>query len=182
MVTGRGRAFAAGADIKEMLPLTYADCAGGDFLSHWSRISKNVKPTLGKSTEKRSIFFLKISILAAVNGFAFGGGCEIAMMCDIMYASDKAVFGQPEIKLGTIPGAGGTQRLIRSVGKSLAMEMNLSGEPITAKRAETAGLVSKVVPHDDLLDEAHKTAAKVFTGISKTNFIFINFRLHQCPS
>jgi len=144
MITGRGRAFAAGADIKEMLPLGYADCASGDFLSHWSRISKNVKPTI-----------------AAVNGFAFGGGCEVAMMCDMIYASDKAIFGQPEIKLGTIPGAGGTQRLIRSVGKSLAMEMNLTGEPINAERAMIAGLVSKVVPHDQLLDETHKTAAKI---------------------
>jgi len=144
IITGRGRAFAAGADIKEMLPLGYADCAGGDFLSHWGRIAKNVKP-----------------VIAAVNGFAFGGGCEVAMMCDIIYASEKAVFGQPEIKLGTIPGAGGTQRLIRSVGKSLAMEMNLSGEPINAERAFVAGLVSKVVPADQLLDETHKTAAKI---------------------
>jgi len=144
IVTGRGRAFAAGADIKEMADLTYADVAKGDFLSHWGRIAKNIKPTI-----------------AAVNGFAFGGGCEVAMMCDMIYASEKALFGQPEIKLGTIPGAGGTQRLIRSVGKSLAMEMNLSGEPINAERAMVAGLVSKVVPHDQLLEETHKTAAKI---------------------
>jgi len=144
IITGRGRAFAAGADIKEMLPLNYAQVAGGDFLAHWGRVSKNTKP-----------------VLAAVNGFAFGGGCELAMMCDIMYASDKAVFGQPEIKLGTIPGAGGTQRLTRAVGKSLSMEMCLSGEPIKADQALVAGLVSKVVPADQLLDEAHKTAAKI---------------------
>merc|ERR1711990_1262146 len=144
IITGRGRAFAAGADIKEMLSLEYSQCASGNFLAHWTRVAENRKP-----------------IIAAVNGFAFGGGCELAMMCDIMYASEKAVFGQPEITLGTIPGAGGTQRLIRSVGKSLAMEMNLSGDSINAERAMVAGLVSKVVPHDQLLEETHKTAAKI---------------------
>ena len=165
IITGRGRAFAAGADIKEMLPLEYSQCASGNFLAHWTRVAENRKP-----------------IIAAVNGFAFGGGCELAMMCDIMYASEKviwghlnsgsshkshisfpfqAVFGQPEIKLGTIPGAGGTQRLIKSVGKSLAMEMNLTGNPIKADQALQAGLVSKVCKPDELLDEAHKTAATV---------------------
>jgi enoyl-CoA hydratase len=144
IITGRGRAFAAGADIKEMLPLEYSDCASGNFLAHWTRVAENRKP-----------------IIAAVNGFAFGGGCELAMMCDIMYASEKAVFGQPEIKLGTIPGAGGTQRLIKTVGKSLAMEMNLTGNPIKADQALQAGLVSKVIPHDQLLDETHKTASTI---------------------
>jgi len=144
IITGRGRAFAAGADIKEMLPLEYSQCASGNFLAHWTRVAENRKP-----------------IIAAVNGFAFGGGCELAMMCDIMYASEKAVFGQPEIKLGTIPGAGGTQRLIKSVGKSLAMEMNLTGNPIKADQALQAGLVSKVCKPDELLDEAHKTAATI---------------------
>jgi len=144
IITGRGRAFAAGADIKEMLPLEYSQCASGNFLAHWTRVAENRKP-----------------IIAAVNGFAFGGGCELAMMCDIMYCSEKAVFGQPEIKLGTIPGAGGTQRLIRTVGKSLAMEMNLSGEPINAQQALQSGLVSKVCAPDELLEEAHKTASKI---------------------
>jgi len=144
IITGRGRAFAAGADIKEMLPLEYADCASGNFLAHWTRVAENRKP-----------------IIAAVNGFAFGGGCELAMMCDIMYASEKAVFGQPEIKLGTIPGAGGTQRLIKTVGKSLAMEMNLTGNPITAQQALQSGLVSKLCAPEALLDEAHKTASDI---------------------
>merc|ERR1712142_1222663 len=144
IITGRGRAFAAGADIKEMLPLEYSQCASGNFLAHWTRVAENRKP-----------------IIAAVNGFALGGGCELAMMCDIIYAGDKAQFGQPEILLGTIPGAGGSQRLTRAVGKSLAMEMCLTGDQINAKTALSAGLVSKICPREELLDEAIKTAEKI---------------------
>jgi len=144
IITGQGKAFAAGADIKEMQNLQFSQVFGGNFLSHWLRVSQCRKP-----------------VLAAVNGYALGGGCELAMMCDIIIASEKAKFGQPEILLATIPGAGGTQRLTRSVGKSKAMEMCLTGDQISAEEAQQIGLVSHVVPADNLLPKTLGIAEKI---------------------
>jgi len=144
VVTGSEKAFAAGADIKEMQNREMAANIFENFLGNWETISKTKKP-----------------IIAAVNGFALGGGCELALMCDIIYAGEKAKFGQPEITIGTIPGGGGTQRLTRAIGKSRAMEMNLTGNMINAQEASSYGLVSKVFPPETLVDEAIKTADKI---------------------
>lgn len=147
IITGSGdKAFAAGADIKEMSDKAAADFYIDDFFSRWTS-------EIVKTTRKPWI--------AAVNGFALGGGCELAMMADFIIASESAKFGQPEIKLGVAPGMGGSQRLTRAVGKAKAMEMCLTGRMMGAEEAERANLVAKVVPHDDLMAEAKKTAALI---------------------
>ena len=138
VITGSERAFAAGADIGAMATYSFADAYKGDYITrNWETIRSIRKP-----------------VIAAVSGFALGGGCELAMMCDFIIAADNAKFGQPEIKLGVIPGAGGTQRLPRAVGKSKAMDLALTGRMMDATEAERAGLVSRIVPYDKLLDEA----------------------------
>ncbi|SFI48164.1 MULTISPECIES: enoyl-CoA hydratase [Microbacterium] len=141
VVTGSERAFAAGADIKEMADKTGLEMVMGDHFGAWGRFAA-----------------VRTPVIAAVSGYALGGGCELAMMCDIILAADTAQFGQPEINLAVIPGMGGTQRLIRAVGYYKAAELVLTGRMMKADEAERAGLVSRVVPASDLLDEAHKTA------------------------
>jgi enoyl-CoA hydratase len=145
VITGSEKAFAAGADIGAMAAYSFADVYKGDYITrNWETIRSIRKP-----------------IIAAVSGFALGGGCELAMMCDFIIAADNAKFGQPEIKLGIIPGAGGTQRLPRAVGKSKAMDLALTGRMMDASEAERAGLVSRVVPLDKLMDEALGAALTV---------------------
>ncbi len=145
VLTGSEKAFAAGADIKEMKDKTFVENYLGDFITKdWERLAACRKP-----------------VIAAVAGYALGGGCEVAMMCDFIIAADNAKFGQPEITLGIIPGAGGTQRLTRLVGKAKAMEMCLTGRIMDAAEAERAGLASRVVPLADLVEEALKTATAI---------------------
>jgi enoyl-CoA hydratase len=145
VITGSDKAFAAGADIKEMAGRSYMDVYMSDFITNgWERVTTCRKP-----------------IVAAVAGFALGGGCELAMMCDTVIAADTAKFGQPEITLGVIPGAGGTQRLTRFVGKAKAMDMVLTGRTMDAAEAERSGLVSRVVPAEKLVEEALAVAARI---------------------
>jgi enoyl-CoA hydratase len=144
IITGSAKAFAAGADIKEMSGLSFADAFGADFFAPWAKLAAVRTPTI-----------------AAVAGYALGGGCELAMMCDLLIAADTAKFGQPEIKLGVIPGMGGSQRLTRAVGKAKAMVLILTGRTIDAAEAERSGLVSRVVPADDLLSEAKAVATTI---------------------
>jgi len=144
IITGSAKAFAAGADIKEMADLSFAEVFAADFFAAWSKLAAVRTPTI-----------------AAVAGHALGGGCELAMMCDLLIAADTAKFGQPEIKLGVLPGMGGSQRLTRAIGKAKAMDLILTGRTIDAAEAERSGLVSRVVPADDLLTEAGKVAATI---------------------
>ncbi|MBI5299557.1 MAG: enoyl-CoA hydratase/isomerase family protein [Deltaproteobacteria bacterium] len=144
VITGSDKAFAAGADIKEMAPLSANEIKSQDPLAIWDKINKIKKP-----------------LIAAVSGYTLGGGCELAMMCDIIVASETTKFGQPEINLGIIPGAGGTQRLIRAVGKSRAMEWILTGNTFSAQEALAAGLISKIAPPTEYLSEAKKLAQKI---------------------
>jgi enoyl-CoA hydratase len=144
VLTGSAKAFAAGADVKEMAQLEFVDAYREDLFAEWERLTRVRKP-----------------VVAAVAGYALGGGCELAMMCDILLAADTAKFGQPEIKLGVLPGMGGSQRLTRAVGKAKAMELCLTGRMMDAEEAERAGLVSRIVPADELLDEAVKVAATI---------------------
>ena len=144
VITGSDKAFAAGADIKEMQTKGYIDVFSSDFIGEWDRITRCRKP-----------------VIAAVAGYALGGGCELAMMCDFIIAADNARFGQPEINLGTFPGSGGTQRLPNAVGKSKAMEMILTGRTMDAEEAERIGLVSRIVPLSDLIEESLRVANKI---------------------
>ncbi|WP_018477187.1 enoyl-CoA hydratase-related protein [Pontibacter roseus] len=144
IITGNERAFAAGADIKQMAGKTAIDMLNMDQFSTWDQIRKTKKP-----------------IIAAVSGFALGGGCELAMTCDMIIASETAMFGQPEIKIGVMPGAGGTQRLTKAIGKAKAMEMVLTGKFMTADEAEKQGLINRVVPVELYLEEAFKLAGEI---------------------
>ncbi|HZA11665.1 enoyl-CoA hydratase [Mycobacterium sp.] len=150
ILTGSDKAFAAGADIKEMSALSFSDVYDADFFGAWSKFAAVRTPTI-----------------AAVAGYALGGGCELAMMCDLIIAADTAKFGQPEIKLGVLPGMGGSQRLTRAIGKAKAMDLILTGRNIDAAEAERAGLVSRVVPAGDLLTEA-KGVAGIIAQMSRS--------------
>ena len=144
IITGSAKAFAACADIKEMAALSFSDVFGADFFAAWGKLAA-----------------IRTPLIAAVAGHALGGGCELAMMCDVLIAADSAKFGQPEIKLGVLPGMGGSQRLTRAVGKAKAMDMILTGRTIDAAEADRIGLVSRVVPADDLLAQANAVATTI---------------------
>src|SRR6201999_961889 len=150
IITGSEKAFAAGADIKEMSSLSFSEVFDADFFAPWAKLAAVRTPTI-----------------AAVAGYALGGGCELAMMCDVLIAADTAKFGQPEIKLGVLPGMGGSQRLTRAIGKAKAMDLILTGRTIDAAEAERSGLVSRVVAADDLLTEA-KTVATTISQMSRS--------------
>ena len=144
VLTGEGKAFAAGADIKEMMSKSFQEVIDEDFIKPWEKISYFSKPTI-----------------AAVNGYALGGGCEIAMMCDLLFACKDAKFGQPEINLGTFPGAGGTQRLPKAIGKAKAMDLILTARMMDADEAEKLGLISRILPNDNFVNEVLKIAKNI---------------------
>ncbi|MFC9251855.1 enoyl-CoA hydratase [Amycolatopsis thailandensis] len=144
VLTGSAKAFAAGADIKEMQPQSFSDVYAADWFAGWDALSR-----------------VRVPLIAAVSGYALGGGCELAMMCDVLIAAENAKFGQPEITLGVIPGMGGSQRLTRAIGKAKAMDLCLTGRMIDAAEAERSGLVSRVVPTESLLDDALAVAKKI---------------------
>jgi len=149
VITGSAKAFAAGVDIKEMQSYEFVDVYLNDFIAGWDRFAETRKP-----------------IIAAVSGYALGGGCELAMMCDFIIAGEGAKFGQPEITLGVMPGMGGTQRLARTVGKAKTMEMCLTGRLMSAQEAESSGLVARIVPDHDVVEEAMRAAEKI-AGFSR---------------
>ncbi len=161
VLTGSERAFAAGADIKEMAPNTFPSTYLDDFLGHWARVARTRKP-----------------LIAAVAGFALGGGCELAMMCDMIIAADTAQFGQPEIRLGVIPGAGGTQRLVRAIGKAKAMDLCLTGRMMDAAEAERSGLVARVVPAVELVETA-VAAAQAIAGFPATAALMVKEAINR---
>ncbi len=162
VITGSDKAFAAGADIVAMKDFSYMDAYKSNYITrNWERVKTCRKP-----------------VIAAVAGYALGGGCELAMMCDIILAADTAQFGQPEIKLGILPGAGGTQRLPRAVSKAKAMEMCLTGRMMDAQEAERAGLVSRVIPADKLLEEALATAEKI-AGFSLPSVMMVKESINR---
>lgn len=161
IITGSTRAFAAGADIKDMQPYTYADAYLEDLWAGFDGMKKVRKP-----------------IIAAVAGYALGGGCELAMMCDMIYAADTAKFGQPEITLGTIPGMGGTQRLTRAIGKAKAMDLCLTGRMMDAVEAERAGLVARIVPEAELMDVTLAAAAKI-ASLSRPAVLMVKEAVNQ---
>jgi enoyl-CoA hydratase len=162
VITGSEKAFAAGADIKEMQSKTYMDVYLEDFITAtWEQVAKNRKP-----------------IIAAVSGYALGGGCEIAMMCDFIIAADNAKFGQPEITIATIPGAGGTQRLPRFIGKAKAMDMCLTGRMMGVEEAERAGLVSRIVPVAELMNETMKAAQRI-ASLSRPSVMMVKESINR---
>lgn len=161
VLTGSDRAFAAGADIKEMQPLTFQQMTDSDYFAGWEDFAR-----------------LRVPRIAAVAGYALGGGCELAMMCDIVYAADNAKFGQPEVKIGVMPGMGGSQRLTRLVGRSKAMDMILTGRMMDATEAERSGLAARVYPLEELLPQALK-AAHTIAGYGRTSVLAAREAVHR---